>query len=125
MVNNKRRCPPYPAFSHGKIVISIMDGAGATHYIHLEDFRFRRGGGPRSVEGPMRNLRGCFLGILAAALALSLAVRGQEPSGEAKTTPVMREMGEPEGDAFHFPPIAVDPRVYQMNDPMISNLARA
>lgn len=60
------------------------------------------------------------LGILIVLLSVLVPLAQVPP----KTTPAMKETGEPEGDAFHFMPMPVDQRVYQMNDPMLSNLAR-
>jgi len=72
----------------------------------------------------MRKLCVMCCALVVAAFAFSMLVKAQAPPNEPKSTPAMKETGEPEGDAFHFPPMPVDQRVYQMNDPMISNLAR-
>ena len=71
-------------------------------------------------------------GIVVATCFALLATQGltwsqeppQEPPHEPKSTLAMEQTGEPEGDAIHLPPVSVDPRVYQMNDPMLSRLAR-
>ncbi len=62
--------------------------------------------------------------VLLVVLVVLLPVLVPLAQASPKTTPAMKETGEPEGDAFHFQPIPVDQRVYQMNDPMLSNLAR-
>ncbi len=48
---------------------------------------------------------------------------GQPPATAKPTTPAFQETGEPEGDAFHFAPMAVDPRVHLMGDPYLDRLA--
>jgi hypothetical protein len=72
----------------------------------------------------MKRLAGILVGAVLCALLVPVPVRPQSPPGEAKTPPVYRETGEAEGDAFHLPPIPVDPRVYQLDDPAITDLAR-
>jgi hypothetical protein len=66
--------------------------------------------------------------ILAALLlgwAVSVAAQ-QDPGGRGgqKSTPAYRETGEPEGDAFHFQPLPVDPRARALGDPMLDTLVR-
>ncbi len=62
--------------------------------------------------------------LFALLLAAATVAWGQAAQSEPKTTPAMKETGEPEGDVFHYPPIPVDQRVYQLNDPGLSQLAR-
>jgi len=61
--------------------------------------------------------------IAALLLSCGTVLRAQQepPPG---TNPMAEETGEPEGDAFHFAPMAVDLRVYQLGDAAISGLAR-
>jgi hypothetical protein len=63
------------------------------------------------------------LGILLAAAGTG-AIFGQADFEKTKEPPVMRETGEPEGDAFHLPAVPVDPRVYDLQNPAITHLAR-
>jgi hypothetical protein len=62
--------------------------------------------------------------VVPIVFALLLPVVVPFAQETPKSTPAAKETGEPEGDAFHFMPMPVDQRVYQMNDPMLSNLAR-
>ena len=63
--------------------------------------------------------------VWLGSLLLLLCALGfaQEEENEAQTTPMARITDEPEGDMFHLPPVPVDPRVYQMNDGLLSRLA--
>jgi len=62
--------------------------------------------------------------VVGSALISTAGLAQAPPPTEPDQPGVLRETGEPEGDSFHFAPEAVDPRVYQLGDPALSNLAR-
>ncbi len=71
----------------------------------------------------MRTFR--LLTVAALVVLAAVSPRAQAPvPPEPKTTPASQETGEPEGTPLQFPPLKMDPAIYQQDNEQLKELAR-